>query len=907
LTLLTALHLTLAGGPAPPDGTVQFACDSVPFVPVPSPTALEGGQGEGPGTDGEAEDGAEARLLLRATPVGGARPALDGCLDDPIWGQADVAAAFVQFEPDRGETATELTEVRVLVDGGSIYVGARLHDTRPGEIRAPLSRTDDAIFSDWFEVVLDTNLDGRTAVGFAVNPRGVKRDYGVQDRFQEDPGWEAVWEAAVQLDSLGWSVELRIPLSQVGRPPLTDDGRQFGVNFLRRLGRSSEISSWAPMPGRTVDVVSSFGRLTGLDDVRRPVRLEVTPYAMSSAEYRSFSADEGLFPFGTAGIDLLVGLPGDFTLTSTANPDFGQVEADHAVVNTSGYRTFFPEKRPFFLEDRELFETSVGGALLFHSRRIGRGPLEPGHASDGPAGLPDASGILAATKISGRTRDWGAGLLHVATSVESVLTEDSLGIERYEPLGPRTHYGVARVERQSPDGLRFTTGTFTVAHRSALTDLPRFVSQAFVGAVKDRWRSQGGGHELTWAAGGSHVRGSPRVIETLQTAHGRYLQRPDASHLSFDPSRTSLTGFAGELGLARVDGPPWVWGALASAHSPGFEVNDVGFSREADVAQQTAYIGYDLTAPASWLRRRRLVLTQWSGWSFGAERLGTGASAELRLQLRSRWGLFLYHEVNLDGLSTDLLRGGPAIFVPGNYRTRFTLNSDPRRVLYVRLDGSRFVEQQSGGVSENLRLQVDVQPAPRLMMSVQAQATYRRDAIDYVSNRAGPERVHRIFGRISQRVVSIVGRSDFAFSPNLSLGLYAQPYFADRRVGDLMEVVDARATSPSQRFRPLGPSEARRDPALGRVLVDVTGDGTSDFSFPDPDFHFMQWSSNVVLRWEFRPASTLFVVWRRDALERRPGPFDDPSGLVSNLFWTGGNPVPGRDALVVKITFRLGT
>ncbi|MQA89848.1 MAG: hypothetical protein GEU90_06390, partial [Gemmatimonas sp.] len=489
------------------------------------PTAGSGQEAQEPPQEGEPRS---ASLYAVEVEANGPKVSFDGSLDDAAWTTAPVAEDFLQREPNTGEPASEPTEVRILIDGDVLYVGARMYDSRPDSIVAPLTRRDDDAFSDWFYVGFDSNQDGRTAYLFGINPRGVKRDVRLFEDWREDPDWDAVWDAAVAIDSLGWSAELRIPLSQLRLDPKTIEGLEpaWGVDFQRRLARREEIAHWSEIPRRGRPMVSLFKKLHGIEGISPPRRFEIQPYSVGRMTLADVHPND---PFheadeitGTGGLDLKYGLTPSMTLTATVNPDFGQVEADPSVVNTSGYRTFLPEKRPFFLEDAELFDYRIGNARLFHSRRIGREPQREVNAPDGFVDAPEASNIIGAVKVTGRTNDgWSIGLLNATTRAEHALVADSLGVQHAEPVEPLTNSSVARVIREFAGG-NASIGLVSTGTVRKLDEELDFIPRAAFTAGAD-FRVADADYEFNAAVIGSAVYGSPEALVRLQRAQGRFL------------------------------------------------------------------------------------------------------------------------------------------------------------------------------------------------------------------------------------------------------------------------------------------------------------------------------------------------------------------------------------------------
>ena len=318
-----------------------------PTGPTPTPEAVASDTGALRHPNGRVPPIANA---VRAT---AGAPRVDGRLDDPVWALAQPVTQFTQQYPNDGDSATQRTEVRIAYDDDAVYIGARMYDSEPSRIAAQLSRRDNISQSDVFEVDIDSYHDHRTSFQFYVNPLGVKQDLVASDDYSYgDTGWDPVWDVATQRDSLGWTAEFRIPLSQIRFP---NTPRQvWGMNFFRSIHRNGENSKWAYSAQTDNGYASVFGHVFGIANLPQPRRLEVLPYATGAEErLTSGSADnpfnDGSREVGRVGLDLKYGLTSNLTLNATVNPDFGQVEADPAEVNLTAYEYYFSERRPFFV------------------------------------------------------------------------------------------------------------------------------------------------------------------------------------------------------------------------------------------------------------------------------------------------------------------------------------------------------------------------------------------------------------------------------------------------------------------------------------------------------------------------------------------------------------------------------
>ena len=707
---------------------------------------------------------------------------------------------------------------------------------------------------------------------------------------------------ATRTDDRGWTAEFRIPYSQ-----LRFDGaslQTWGINFARFVARHGELSLWAPISRGDGALVSRFGDLSGLRDLSPPARLEVLPYSLARLRRAPGDADD---PFhhpnavaSAAGADAKYGLTTDLTLDVTINPDFGQVEADPAQVNLTAFETFFPERRPFFVEGANIFafrfeqgEGNMDG--LFYSRRIGRAPQ--GRVASRYSDSPERTRILGAMKLSGKTRSgWTIGLLHALTGREEARLADASGTTAEQLVEPLAQYGMARVSRDFREG-RSAVGvisTWTVRGAAAAEALALH-SGAYTAGIDARHRFGGDRFLVSGYFLGSTVRGSAAAIARTQRAPARYFQRPDAEHVHFDPARTALHGWTANASFAKVAGGSWRYGTGVMARSPGFEVNDVGFLRAADFVVPFAWAGYNRFRPSGPFQRWNVGVNASAPYSTGGEPFQKGANVYFSLTLTNFWGGYGGVMRNTGGLGNTALRGGSMLHRDPAWGGWFGFYSDSRKPLVVESNSNWQVTPATDSWSYGADTSVRWRPSTRATVSAGPFMSWRREALQWVG-RFQPEAPVYLFGKLAQTTAGITARADWTFSPTLSLQLYAQPFVSAGAYDDFKRVRDSRAPSYADRFAAV-PAEAG---AAGTLRADIDGDGTAD-SFGRPDFNVKQFRSNLVLRWEYRPGSTLFAVWSqgRDHYARS-GDFsltDDLGTLLEQ---------PGDDVFMLKVSYWIG-
>jgi hypothetical protein len=846
-------------------------------------------------------------------------PVIDGRLDDAAWSAAPVAGDFVTQRPAFGLPASQRTEARVAYDADAVYVGVRAFDTAPDSIASQLGRRDaSGIITDWVQVIFDSYYDRRTGFRFAVTPRGVKKDVFHYDDGPEDVTWDAVWTVETAIDSLGWTAEFRIPFSQLRFRQGTGE-QVWGFNVIRDLARKEERSYWSPMRPDQSGFASRFGTLTGIRDLRSPRRLELLPYTVASVTRDGEVSGDDPFrdptdPALSVGADLKYGVTSNLTLTATFNPDFGQVEADPSQVNLSAFETFLQERRPFFVEGVDVFNFGIGGGeALFYSRRIGRTPQGDVGGGKQFVDEPDATTILGAAKLTGRTSGgWTIGVLDAVTAEEKTryVIDDVNGVEA-AVTEPMTNYGVARVRRDMRGGQTSIGGILTTVHRRLgdVDGLEWLPSSAYTGGFDWRHRFMNGQWQFNGFLLQSSVRGDTMAIQRLQTSPARLFQRPDANHVAYDPERTALNGTGGLIAMNKIAGK-WQGGSGLVYRSPGFEANDLGFLRSADRLAWDGFVGYNQFEPQGPFRNWNFYHNHYLGWTTDGERTGYGTNINGNFALLNLWTGYWGLAYNAPGLSVSELRGGPALATPASSEAWAGFGSDRRKKLSWGTDFSYNWENGTDGSSLFLGPFVNLRPSSRFDLSLSPSVTWNTSAWQYVGSRLdknASDTRRWVFGKLDQTTVSLTARLNYIFSPTMSLQFYAQPFISAGDYGDFMEVADSRADDFGDRFRGLPEPELRECTVEGSVFFGVRPQaaGCTDaagfsYRFDNPDFNIRQLNSNAVLRWEYRPGSTLFVVWSQGRSDFATDGRFQLRNNASDLFRA-----PGTNVLLIKMSYWL--
>ena len=783
------------------------------------------------------------RKEARAVRVAAGAIRVDGRLDEDAWRGVPPLTDFVQKEPVEGAPATDRMEIRLAYDDDALYVGARMFSAEP--IQAPLGRRDEGDQAEHLNISLDTYLDRRTSSTFGVTASGVRIDFyhASDDDWNEDETFNPVWQTRTAIDRQGWTAELWIPFAQLRFNERTP--QIWGLNVRRWIPSRNEDVFWAPVRRTDERWASLFGNLTGIDGIRPHRRLEILPYVATNSHVVGqrnpgdpFSSGANFA--GRVGADVKMGLGSNLTLEATVDPDFGQVEADPAEVNLSAFETFFDERRPFFVEGGNLLTGNVDN--YFYSRRIGAAPI--GRANGDFVDYPGTSTILGAAKLTGRLPSGTSiGVLGAVTDEESARIFDNLQFGRVQ-VAPRTAFGVARIEQEfgppgSTVGIMATTVNRQLAPGDPLTAL--LTRNAFTVSGDSVMRF--GDYELQGYLGVTHVDGEPGVLQRLQRSSARYFQRPDVDYVRFDPLKTSMSGAKGGVSFERSNSRHWNFETEAAFESPEFETNDIGRLTTGDGVQLSGDVEYQETTPGSWYREYAFSLGQQQEWNFGGDRQTSSVEGNARVTLPNFWQADIGTTYDFRRQDMRLTRGGPSMERPSSWQTEVELESSESAqtqgtatITYGRTEGGGLVFSTEAGVT--------MRPAPQWQLSIVPSYEREVNTQQYVATLAGGRPAtfgsRYIFGHIDRSTFASEVRLNYTFKPDLNLDFYAEPFAASGHYHRLGELLAAR----SQALLPVDPAALN----LGRNL----------------DFNVRSFRSNLVLRWEWRPGSTLYLVWQQD-------------------------------------------
>lgn len=834
-------------------------------------------------------------------------PHLDGAIDDSVWDSVEWSGEFLQHEPAEGKPPSCQTAFKILYDDDNLYLAYRAFDPEPQAISSILGRRDD-FPGDWVEINIDSFDDNRTAFSFTSSVSGTQGDEFVsEDGDNWDGNWDPIWEQQTRIDDQGWTAEVRVPLGQLRYADRNE--HVWGIQVTRRIYRFEERSVWQPVPRDEDGWVSKFGELRGISGIKAQRQIELLPYAVTQGENFPKQAgnpfEDGSKGQVAFGLDGKVGVTSDLTADFTINPDFGQVEADPSQVNLTAFETFFEEKRPFFIEGKNIFEFRVAPSIafgthttdrLFYSRRLGRSPhYRADGFEEGYVDQPGETSIVGAVKLTGKTANGTSiGVLESVAARETAEI-DVDGARRKVEVEPSTNYFVSRVQRDFRGGDTRIGGLFTAVNRKIDTDELEFVHDAaYTGGVDFFHYTPGRKNYIAVNLLASTVRGDEAAILATQTAPARYYQRPDNKGQSVDSTRTSLSGQGGSLRIGKSQGS-LRFETGAAWRSSGFELNDIGYMRNADEINQFSWAGYAFRNPFSIFRRMDLNLNQWLDFEFGGENLYQAVNFNTSASFLNNWSYNGSITRENERISTYELRGGPSIKLPGAISGDAGFDSDGRRALSFG-GGASFSRSDDGaGSSNGFGVGASYRPTNAIRLHVEPEYERDRPDMQHIARVESAAGDRFIYGSLDQETFALSFRVDYSATPDLTIQYYGAPFVSAGKYGDFRRITDPRAENYGDRFDRFG-DRVEFDSESGRYSVDEDADGAEDYSFRKPDFNVRDFNSNLVVRWQYSPGSSIYLVWSQNRAGFNPdGSFalkDDLDGLFG---------VQPHDVFLIKV------
>jgi hypothetical protein len=835
---------------------------------------------------------------------------IDGQINETAWDIASWQGDFIQREPYDSAAPYQKTEFKLLYDDNNLYVAIKAYDNEPEKIEKRLTRRDQ-FDGDLVIIGIDSYSDKLTAFAFGVNASGVKSDMIITHETSEDNSWDPVWFVKTAIVNDGWIAEMRIPFTQLRFADKEE--HVWGLQVVRWLFRKEEFSAWQHVPKESSRWVSLFGELHGIKGIHPKKEVEIIPYAMGKTE--RFEAEEGN-PFATGkkdgyslGVDGKVAVTNDMTLNFTLNPDFGQVDADPSEVNLTTFETFFPEKRPFFIEGSNIYKfymTEGDGDLsadnLFYSRRIGRHPQYEFETQDNEyMDYPEFTRILGAFKLSGKTRKGlSVGVLESVTQ-ETKAKLDTEGEKRNLLVEPMTNYFNTRIQKDFDKGNMILGGMVTATNRKIYnSNLDSLHHSAYTGGIdfSRYWNEKS--YFLWINTVFSEMKGNSKSILKLQESSRRYFQKPDAGHLKIDSTATSLFGNGGTIEAGKISKGHWRYVGWISWRSPGLELNDMGYLRQADIIQQVAWVGYNVWEPLGIFRKYNLNFNQWSGFDFSGTRIYLGGNVNANAQFKNYWSIGGGLDRGASNLNRSELRGGPSLLFPGDWNMWLNLQTDERKKLLF----TGFMFNNWGDLNHSrvisLSLAITYRPFNALSFSIEPGYDKMRRNLQYVETVTFNAHDRFLISTLNSKTLKANVRIDYSITPELSVQFWGQPFIFDGNYSDFKRVTNPRDEDYSNRFHSFTEGEINYSEPDDTYYFDENLDGSMDYSIENPNFNFFEFRSNFVVRWEYIPGSTVYFVWsqgRNDSNEL--GVFDIDRNF--DELWS----VVPHNIFLIKASFRI--
>ncbi len=841
----------------------------------------------------------------------GVSPKIDGKADDAAWNAVEWQGDFVQYEPYEGKAPTQETEFKVLYDNDFVYVLIKSFETQIDSIDTRLTRRD-GMEGDMVSVQFDSYNDKMTAFSFFANAGGVKSDaIVINDLGNEDATWDPIWYVKTAVEKDAWISEMKIPLSQLRFN--NSENQIWGIQIGRYIQRKKEWSIWQFIPRDASVWVLHFGELNGIRGVKPKRQFELTPYSVASIQ--RFEKEEGN-PYLTgkksnisAGLDGKIGITNDFTLDFTINPDFGQVEADPSEVNLTAFETYLDERRPFFVAGRNVLsfglvpgDSDFSRANLFYTRRIGRRPQYEPELNDGEyADMPENTSILGALKVTGKNKKgWSLGVLESVGAEEKAEINIS-GDTHNEVVEPLTNYFVGSVKKDINKGKTQIGASMTATNRFINDDyLKHLHTGAYTAGVDFIHYFKERTYYLNVKGIFSHVEGDSTALINTQRSPLRYYQRPDASYVKYDSTRTSLNGHGGVIMFSKSGDGHIRFATWITWTSPGFDNNDIGYISRGDNIFQVFWMQYRIWEPFSIFRNISVNFNQWSGWDFGGNNNFSGTNMNFNVDFKNYWELGGGFNHDFKDLSNSTLRGGPAMRGdPGN-NIWLNIETDDRKKFSAEYVFMMY-KTVTNSVSMNRQiLELSYRPLDVLNISFTPSLDVQQYDLQYVTDVEFNGNSRYIMGGIDRTTLSASFRLNLSITPDLTLQYYGQPFISAGKYDAYKYITDSKADEFENRFQLYSENHISYDSENEIFNVDENLDNIIDYNFELPDYNAYFFISNLVARWEYMPGSVLYLVWSQNRSDGGNSGVFDFSNDMNTL---GG--IHAHNTFLIKLSYRI--
>jgi len=775
------------------------------------------------------------------------KPKIDGKLDDECWQKTGTwDGNFVQQQPHQAAQPSQQTEIKILYDDKYLYFAIICHDDEPEKMSPILGRRDENN-GDMAGIALDSYHDKQTAFEFNLTAAGQKVDLMHMGEYGWDFEWNAVWDGKTTVGDSAWYAEMRVPFTQIRFSK--EDEHIWGMHIWRWIHRFQEESQWKLIPVDAPAMVYIFGELRGIKDIPYKRNFEVMPYV--KGKYITDSESNEIFG---SGVDGKIGITSDFTLDYTVNPDFGQVEADPSILNLTSYEVFYDEKRPFFLEGKSILEYNADQDMLYYSRRIGHAPsYYPELEENESISIPDNTSIINALKLTGKNKKGlSLGVVNSMTSKEQATISSDIGKTR-ESVEPFTNYFIGRVKQDWNKGNTTLGGIATSTVRNIKDEQLQFLAdKSLVGGVdfEHNWLNRK--YFINTKSFYSKIDGSEMAISRLQRSSQHLFQREDAEHLEYNSGLTSLKGWGGEISGGKRSGKLRITGNF-DWRSPGVDLNDVGYMRQADYIREETHLLYNVNKPKGILLKYYFAFDQHHYWSYGGENTLDRFDSEAKFTFKNYWLIKLSVDRTSNEIDTRQLRGGPSLRIDGNTSTGFIFqtNSSKDLILATLFDFTKYDDKISWKNRYDFSLFWLINN--NITVSSYTGFTGEVNNSQYVKQKTVNEKQEYVVGKIARETLFTTLRVEYFITPELSLQYYGSPYASIGKYDSFRKVNVSDSKNLNERYTPLVVS--------GDKLVDENGNELLDFKDENPDFNFQEFRSNFVLRWEYKTGSTFYFVW----------------------------------------------
>jgi len=828
-------------------------------------------------------DSTQCRRKYFACRISSQMPIIDGSLSDACWETANWSQEFVQQSPNEGQNASQKTQMVILYDDKNIYVAIKAFDNEPDKIHKYAGKRDE-ISGDAVGICFDSYHDRSTGFEFAITASGSKIDQTLNNYGWGDNTWNAVWYGETQiLDSL-WTAEMQIPLSQLRYSG--EDELIWGLHAWRWLDRNMEESQWNLIPKNNNGFVLNFGELHGISHLKKARRIEIQPYLLGK---NVFSQKEENNPYqkgyeinGTMGLDAKIGVSSDFTIDLTINPDFGQVEADPSQMNLTAYESFFQEKRPFFLEGKSIFEYYIGGNQVFYSRRIGHSPsFTPSTSENEYMKMPSGTKIIDAIKFSGKNkRGLSIGILQSLTNEEKAKISDGTQ-ERKETVEPYTNYLICRIQKDFNKGNTKLGGIATSSHRFIHDEQLNFLNKAaytggfdFIHYIKNR------SYYLELKGLLSMVEGDTSAIQDIQNSYVHYYNRADASHLNYDPNLKKINGNTGSISIGKAGTGDWQFVETFNFISPGLEMNDLGFQNYADLLWNYTRLSYRKTSPFSIFREFYASFRHDARWDFEGNLTYNSLVSTFSGQFKNKWGFYSFLRHNFPAIDTRFLRGGPEMKQDGYNQAYFSINSDWTKKFSLNIGSSIGISDIRSSVYKSLDFGLEARLSNRLKTELYVEYSQYFNRMQYITMKEQAQDKYYLLSEFDQKTFRITLRMNYNVSPDFSIQFYSSPFFTQGNYNNFAQANDTRSTEFQNRFSAFPQSAIAYNGETNEFNI---LDNNNIITLSQPNFRFVEFKSNLVLRYEYQPGSAFYFVYSNSLSKWENPEFSDSNSKLIQI------------------------